>query len=64
MDSRWNVIKAYKSRVNMDVFTKFMNIRTRWRSLSLQTAYFHSNKQYHLGYVEFMSSVLCGLGLR
>lgn len=32
MYSRWNVIKAYQSRVNMNMFTKFFNIRTRWHS--------------------------------
>lgn len=29
----------------MDVFTKFLNIRTRWHSLRLEKGYFHSSKQ-------------------
>lgn len=47
MYSRWNVIKTYKSRVNMNMFTKFLNIRTRWHSLRLEKDYFHSIEQYY-----------------
>lgn len=45
--SRWNVIETYKSRVNMDVLTKFLNIRTRWHSLRLEKDSFPSNKQHN-----------------
>lgn len=39
MYSRWNFIKTYKSRVNMEAFTKFLTIRTRWHSLRLEKDY-------------------------
>lgn len=49
----------------MNIFTKILNIRTRWHSLRLEKDYFHSIEQHYFqqeGSMELINSAH-GLGL-